>query len=77
MVQSKNIKFKFKMDIGKSLRYSIPVSNLVYGTVWDSLIYSVNNPVYDLVWVSVRDSVNNPVWASVRDSVNNPVRLWI
>jgi head-tail adaptor len=65
------------MDIGKSLRNSIPVSNLIYGTVWDSLIYSVNNPVYDSVWASVRDSVDRSVWASVRDSVNNSVRLWI
>lgn len=65
------------MKIGKSLRNSIPVSNLVYGLVWDSLMCSVNKPVYDSVWVSVRDLVNRSVWGSVRDSVNNSVRLWI
>ena len=59
------------MKIGKSLRNSIPVSNLVYGTVWDSLKYSVNKPVYDSIWDSVRDLVNRSVYVSVRDLTNN------
>jgi hypothetical protein len=66
MVQSKDIKFKFKMDIGVIIEDSVckEVNNLEI---------CLNRTVKNLIWNDIWQLVGNNIWGSLDNTVDGSV----